>query len=62
VICRQETICILIWPVIMSQQNNNQDVHPDNVGIPQFCILNFDFCILKLAVGQFEFFTKSPKT
>jgi len=55
VICPPETICILIWPVIMSQQDNNQDVHPDNIGILQFCIL-------KLAVGQFEFFTKSPKT
>jgi len=22
--------------------------------IPQFCILPFEFCILKLAIGQFE--------
>jgi hypothetical protein len=62
VICRPETICILIWPVIPGRQDNNQDIHLDNVGIPQFCILDFDFCILKLAVGQSEFFTKSPKT
>jgi len=34
----------------MKSQTNNQNTHPDNVGIPQFCILHFHFCILKLAM------------
>jgi len=37
-------------------ENKNENIHPNRVGIPQFCILrllsgqvfNFDFCILKL--------------
>jgi len=37
------------------KQNYNENSHPDSVGVPQFCILNFDFCILKLTDGQFEF-------
>jgi len=35
-------------------QDHNQNSHPDTVGIPQFCIFPFDFCILKLTFGQFE--------
>ncbi len=39
------------------EKNHNENSHPDKVWIPQFCIFNFDFCILKLTVGQFEYFT-----
>jgi len=35
-------------------ENHNKNSYPDKVGIPQFCIFNFDFCIFKLTVGQFE--------
>jgi len=36
------------------RQSYDWNSHPDNVGIPQFCIFHFDFCILKLTLGQFE--------
>jgi len=36
------------------KQNHNENSRPDLVGIPQFCIFNFDFCILKMTNGQFE--------
>jgi len=29
---------------------------------PQFCVLHFDFCILKLTIGQFELDTNRPAT
>jgi len=36
-------------------KNKNIKVsYSDEVGIPQFCIFNFYFCILKLTSGQFE--------
>jgi hypothetical protein len=38
----------------MNKENNSQNNHPDRVGIPQLCILIFDFCILNLTDGQFE--------
>jgi hypothetical protein len=44
----------------MISQPNNQNTHPDEVGVPQFCIFNLlasrslgvDFCILKLPLPQ----------
>jgi len=39
-----------------AKRSLNQNTNPDAVGIPQFCIFNFDFCILKLTVGQFELY------
>ena len=44
---------------IMTEQANNQNSHPDNLGIPQFCIFTFNFCILKLTIGQFELFMQN---
>jgi len=35
-----------------NQKIKNSD--PDKVGIPQFLVFNFDFCIFKLTIGQFE--------
>jgi len=41
----------------MSHKNNNKNSHPAlkifKCWVPQFCIFNFDFCILKLT-NQFE--------
>jgi len=41
----------------MSHKNNNKNSHPAlkifKYWVPQFCIFNFDFCILKLT-NQFE--------
>jgi len=39
--------------------HNGVKVH-DNGGIPQFCTLHFDFCVLKLAGGQFEIIIRQP--
>jgi hypothetical protein len=36
------------------KRNNIKNSHPDEVGIPKFCIFNFDFCVLKITVSQFE--------
>jgi hypothetical protein len=58
VIRRRRTTGVLL-PAVSPNAINAflpDSVFPTNLGtIPQFCIFHFDFCILKLTLGQFEY-------